>query len=271
MPFFWAYGCIWILETLTALGQFVISHAVVVREVNESHSWFPLIHGYFNCLVFHVGTIAFGGFVLGTLRLINLIVSLVMKQLKHKDKDGKDKNSCIVEVCCCCCLCCMSCLIKTAELINDLVYTECALNGKGYVDSVYNVLKLVTKPTNVQAYAIMESATSFLKALGILSITCVTSWICFKYLTMFMDPRPEPQGVIAITTATFLISFFIAMAFMSTFSQAALTMMYVQLWEKEEKEDEERGNKDDGYNKLEDDADANGDDNADEPQEQQLS
>jgi hypothetical protein len=229
----WIYGAVWILETLTALGQYCISHAVVVHQVNHAHTWLPLMHGYKNGIVFHLGTLAFGGFVLGTLRLINAILSICLKLLsKGKDKDGKDKQSCVVEVLCCCCLCCMTCIMKMVELLNDLVYTDCALDGSDYITAVRDVIKIVGTPEHTMAYGIMETATSLMKMLGMASITGVGTYGVYTYLVQNFNPDPPKTSVIVMCVGCALILLFISLSFMSAFCQAAMTVMYVDMWEK---------------------------------------
>jgi len=225
----WIYGTVWIIETISALGQFVISHAVVVHVVEGQHNWFPLAHGYFNGVVYHMGTIAFGGFVLGTLRIINFIVSMALKNLKSENKDGKSDYSCVTKVLCCCCLCCMKWLESTVEMINDLVYTECALNGKGYIGSISNVGKQLGDPTNLQGFAILQTAVSFFKTLGILTITGLCTYFSYVYMKQ-VQVTATYAGIVAVSLAAGVVSLFVSLALMNAFCQAAITAWYVNIW-----------------------------------------
>merc|ERR1712228_399609 len=53
----WVFGTLWILETVTCLGQFMISGAVVSHVVHKTHFCFPVLRAFVIGIVFHLGSI----------------------------------------------------------------------------------------------------------------------------------------------------------------------------------------------------------------------
>lgn len=242
---FYFFGCLWVIETICALGQFVISHAVVSHMENDTHFYLPLLHGYKNCFKYHVGTIAFGGFCMGALRFISFILAIILKATT--DKEGKQSS--VVKCLCCCCMCCLSCITDATELLNELVYTDCALTGSSYMTSAKNVVSLAL--TNPGTYGGVKFATEMLGFLGTAGLTFIGTWVPYKLLTSDFFAQVDPalsardnQTQLAVTFVTLLISFFVSMGFMTSFNQCALTLMYINLFEEKEKTEE-------GYEKKE--------------------
>jgi len=250
---FYFFGCLWVIETTTALGQFVISHAVVSRVENHTEFAMPLFHGYKNCLKYHVGTIAFGGFVLGALRFIAFILAGIMKATQ--DKDGN--SSSVVKCLCCCCMCCLSCVTDATELLNELVYTDCALTGSSYMTCAKNVVSLAL--TNPGTYGGVKMATEILGFLGTAGLTFTGTFIPYKLMQTDyfknLDPTVAAMDAntqLAVTLVSLLISAFTAIAFMSVFNQVALTMMYVDLFDDNEAAEMKKA---EGYEKQDEKAD----------------
>jgi len=244
---FFSFGCLWLVETISAVGQYVISHVVVSESVNHAHFSMPLFRGYWNCFKYHIGTVAFGGFVLGVLRFVSAILAVFMKAAK--DKEGK-QNMC-VRICCCCCMCCMECLTDAVELLNELVYTDVAITGVGYMTAAKNVIAMAA--TNPATYGGVKLATEVLGFLGTFGLTFIGTYIPYQILanpSLFgadqVVQAMNQQSQMGCTVVSFLISFFISMAFMSSFNQVALALMYIKLHQQQEKEQEEN------YSKMED-------------------
>merc|ERR1719253_58933 len=86
----WGFGILWIMALIQAMGQMAISHGVVSWKLNH-HSFLPLIRGYLNAIVFHMGTLAFGAFIVGMLQAFTFVCHFIQKQLP-KGKDGKDSK-----------------------------------------------------------------------------------------------------------------------------------------------------------------------------------
>merc|ERR1712217_541817 len=125
-----------------------ISHAVVVFACFQTAEWFPMLHGYFAGLVFHLGTLAFGGFVIGCLKIVAFGLWFATRQ---STSDRNHRRAAVAAVCCCCCTYCVACVEHLMTMVNDLVYTDVALQGTDYPEATENVVQVTA--SNPVAYA----------------------------------------------------------------------------------------------------------------------
>jgi len=145
MIFMWIFGAVWANEIVTAMGSFAISHAVVMKHFidkkmwNAPHQCLPLSRGYINACMFHMGSIAFGAFVIGVLRIITAIMAYLSRQNDQKGGNVASKVACMA------CVCCLSCLTSLIELVNEMAYVEVVMNGRGYLSAAYHVAEVTLK------------------------------------------------------------------------------------------------------------------------------
>jgi len=236
---YWAFGAVWILETLNALGQFAISHAVVSRvgpSVLRTHSCFPVLRGYGVGLTFHLGSLAFGGFVLGSLKILAAVLTFLARQAR----DEAGVRGALARAVCCCCAQCALFLEQALSMVNDLVYTDVALQGSRYVEAAENVVRVAA--SNPAEYALLKGSAMAVRVLGVCVITGASTLIAWQSLSMpavrhIVEHRISPEAadlfetpsVQGTTVAVALISFQISMTFMAVFYQTTHTLTYCSL------------------------------------------
>lgn len=232
---YWVFGIFWIFETVNALGQFAISHAVVVFACFQTAEWFPMLHGYFAGLVFHLGTLAFGGFIIGCLK----ILALAMAYLARQAEGQQGIQGAAARVCCCCCAQCVLMIEQLMAMVNDLVYTDVALRGVGYIDAAHNVVRIAA--SNPVAYLGIKGSATAIRVLGVTLIGGLGTFLSYQVLSNTklhheLDGIFEgtssilvTSNVLGTTIVSGLICFYIAMAFMMVFYQTTYTLMYCTL------------------------------------------
>jgi len=231
------FGIVWVLETITALSQFAICHAVVKYSLFQKKECLPLARGFFNGLVFHLGTLAFGGFIIGALKIITAICAYVSKQATNPD--GSQNK--VVKVLCCCIICCLMCLTHIVELLNEMVYVDVSIRGTSYVSAAKNVVKMLV--ANPVTFATVHGATSFVRFLGIAVIGGGGTYLTYLYLehpfslsaedeALVASPMLDSSTRIGTTVAAGFICFAVSHAFMVIFDNCADALMYCILWKK---------------------------------------
>jgi len=233
---YWVFGMIWIHEVITALGKMAISHAVVVYEFYGHSKCLPLSRGYANGICWHLGTLAFGGFVIGVLKVLAMIASYIANQ----SKEGGGVGNTVKKAVCCCCMCCLNCLIKLAEMVNEMVYVDVVIEGHDYMSACAAVIKLVTKDPFV--FGIVAGATAVIKYLGIAVLGVGGTYLCHFLLTnpsvaeSALGQVGAPDGMLATssvlgaTIGAGVICFCISSAFMMVFDTTADTLAYATMW-----------------------------------------
>lgn len=232
---YWLFGIVWIFETLNALGQFAISHAVVVFECRNSEDCFPMLQGYSAGLCCHLGTLAFGGFVVGCLKILAALLAFMARQAE----DDTSLRGTIARIACCCCANCAVCIERIVSMVNDLIYTDVALQGSSYMEAASNVVHVAG--SNPVTYALIKGCGTFIRVLGVTVIGGVGTFLSYQLLssTAIQQELDEvfqgassmmsTSSIMGTTVASAFVCFYIAMAFMMVFYQTTYTLMYCML------------------------------------------
>merc|ERR1712100_898350 len=101
---------------------------------------------------------------------------------------------------------------------------------------------------NAAVYGGVKLATEVLGFVGVFGMTFLGTWLPYQILvnprTFGADRMVEAmnqQSIMGCAIVAFLIAFFISMAFMTTFNQCALAIMYVELKDEERKRNKAEG------------------------------
>ncbi|CAE8604889.1 unnamed protein product [Polarella glacialis] len=232
---YWMFGLVWVFETLNALGQFAISHAVVSYTCLEDQDWFLMLTGYFIGIVYHLGTLAFGGFVVACLKIVALLLSFVVRQTR----DEFGVQSALGQVLCCCCMYVFICCEQVLTMVNELVYTDIALQSSGYIEAVNNVVRIAAG--NPITYASIKASATIVRVLGVtmigvggtfLSYQLLSSSALHKQLDSVFENSSSmlvTSNILGTTIASGIVCFYVAIAFMMVFYQTTYSLMYCML------------------------------------------
>lgn len=237
---YWVFGTVWILETMNALGQFAISHAVVSYRHSSlerrGKPCFPVLCGYCVGVFFHMGSLAFAGFVLGALKILAAVLTFLARQAR----DEAGVRGALARAVCCCCAQCALCLEQALSMVNDLVYTDVALQGSRYLEAAENVVRVAA--SNPAEYALLKGSATAVRIFGVLVITAASTVLAHQSITnaafkSLVDERVSPAAAAVLETeslqgtlvAVGIISFQIAMTFMTVFYQTTHTLTYCML------------------------------------------
>jgi len=238
MIFYFIFGLVWMKEIITAWGSFAISHAVVVYKWTEETTMFPLTKGYKNGFLYHMGSLAFGAFIIGVLKVITAIMSYMAKQFKSESNDPVNMASRALLYCCTCCL---GCFTKVMELVNEMVYVEIAISGRSYCGASQKVWKRML--TNSIVFATISGITNVVKVLGVIVIGGGGTYMTYTVISGSLSEQMseysgavanalESDNVFGATVAAAVIWFSIATVFMEVFDRAADSLCYFILYKK---------------------------------------
>merc|ERR1712137_537297 len=165
----WLVGTVWIIETISALGQYSIAHSIVKRIIFSDNHCLVLTRGYLSGFFLHLGSIAYGAMVLGVLSPITATLPVIVRKCRcNRERPNKCVNLF------CCCVCCFSCCKDFLDLANPLVYSAIAIESVDYVDAVKNIMNL--EKTYAQAFAAIQGSTSVVKWIGIIIMSSASGF-----------------------------------------------------------------------------------------------
>jgi len=171
------FGFYWSVNLVTGIGQVTLAGVYAIwyfaRRKPQDIPKMPLIMAFRN-VFFHLGSIAFGAF------LIALIQTLrdILKYIEKKTKRYQNTFTKIIIITCKCCLWCME---KCMKFISKNAYIVIAIYGYGFCRSACKALKLIVM--NAARAAAVSGVTNFCLLLGKLGISIgltILAYILFE-------------------------------------------------------------------------------------------
>jgi len=196
-----------------ALGQMLIAMCVSLWFfAKDKTSEFVVKRGVVTIFRYHVGTVAFGSFVVAVVQFIRYLMYYFEQQAKAQ------KNRVMVLV-----LkalqCCIWCFEKCLKFLNKNAYIQTALHGTNFCTSAKKAFHLILR--NALRFGTMAVLGSVVHAIGFFSIVSGTG--CIGYLLMrAMHPNTSPFVPLIVMLA---VAYIVARLYMNVFHLAVDTCL----------------------------------------------
>lgn len=183
----------WLTSFIIGFGQMVLgefdnqNNTFIVRFIlagvyaryywDRSRFGFPcsaLIRSLFRCLIFHLGTIAFGSLIIAIVKLIRFFLEYIQK--KAEKRVGR-LSRCLF----CCCRCCLFCLEKFLKFLNRNAYIVTVIHGTGFLRSAKRAFKIIV--ANPLVLLVIDKTCDFFIFLAQLLITITMGVLAFFVFT----------------------------------------------------------------------------------------
>jgi len=198
-----------------AVGQCTISGAVGV--------WFFTTHdmksktkavrtGLYNCFRYHLGSLAFGSFILALVQFIRYFCKYLEKQAKSQKNKLMVLVMKILQYC-------LWCIEKCIKFLNKNAYIQVALLGTNFCTSAKNAFSLIAR--NFARFGVVATLGSIIHFLGFIFIMAASSVLGY-FILMAMHPSVTP--VIPII-AYIAVSYMVAALYMNVFGLAVDTIL----------------------------------------------
>jgi len=236
MVAYYIFGCFWILELANAFGQFTVSYMVVLwyyTRIDEESKKKPRIYcailkGYAAGLV-HLGSLAFGSFLIATCRMVRLILQIVAKQ---SQASGNPAAACIAKTL----LCCVTCFQRFLEFINKNAYIDIAINSNDFCMAAKHSCEFILK--DGAEIAFLNGACFIFQFAGVLLVSILTGYTGYLAVTVIHAPYFNPISEVYVSdpqmvfAACGLLGGIISLCFMMVFDQTSDTLLYCFSWNK---------------------------------------
>ncbi|RWS22924.1 hypothetical protein B4U80_08103, partial [Leptotrombidium deliense] len=136
---------------------------------------FPVLTGAYRALRYHMGSIAFGSFLLATVRFIRIIIEWIESKVK------RHADSAVAKAIFCLCRCCFWMLESFLRFINTNAYIMIAIYGENFCSSARNAFMLLMR--NILRVLVLDKVADYLLFLGKLVVTATMGILSFYYFT----------------------------------------------------------------------------------------
>eukprot|EP00930_Biecheleria_cincta_P045470 TRINITY_DN31333_c0_g1_i1.p1 TRINITY_DN31333_c0_g1~~TRINITY_DN31333_c0_g1_i1.p1 ORF type:complete len:700 (-),score=71.44 TRINITY_DN31333_c0_g1_i1:291-2390(-) len=230
MTAYYVFGMLWLTELFNSLSQFVVAYAVILWYYHPKPKGFgpsmPLIRGFTVGMIFHLGTFAFGSFLISTLRGTRIILLWISRAAKA---ENNSVAACIAG----CCACCVTLIQRYVEFITKNAYIDVAISSTSFFTAAQNAHGFITSDSG--KVALLYGACYIVTAgvvLGNFLMTGGLTWLLVTSNERWTDSNSahyvENPYFVAVLTGCIGAS--VAMCFMVIFDHCADTLLYVFLW-----------------------------------------
>ncbi len=208
----------WTIAFIQALGEIVIS-LCVAKWYFTRDKWSvgsgTVFKSIYDAMRYHLGTAAFGSFIIAVTKIIRMIVAKAQQK-------AKEMGSTLGQALLCCCQCCLWCFEKFIKFLNKNAYIQCAIFGTPFCRSAREAFGLITR--NVGKVGSITYVSSIVLFVGKFFISCLTTGAAYIYINREMGE--ELYSIGGPCALIFIMSYFVGDMFLSIFDMSTSTVLH---------------------------------------------
>jgi choline transporter-like protein 2/4/5 len=184
------FGYLWINAFIIGIAQFMISAACALwyfTSTSDSNGSGSLMRGFYWVFRYHLGSIAFGSFLIALIQFIRIIFEYYKKQIEKANKENP-----VIKVILCVTSCCLDCLERFIKFISKNAYIQMAITGKNFCKSAWNAFILILK--NIVRFGTANMIGFIFQVVGVLFIAAMNGLIVYAMLHYIPDYKGLAQN-----------------------------------------------------------------------------
>ena len=210
---------LWTVQLIKASMDFIIGVAVsswyfadtdpaTGKRVPKS-KW-PVCHGIAMVFRYHLGSLAFGSFLVAVIQLIRIIVEYV----DRKTKTAQDKNK-LAKAAMCMCKCCLWCLECCMKFITRQAYLMMAIVGENFCFSAKKMFYFSLR--NVAKVGITHGVAGVVVFFGKVFCVGMSTFFCYLIITQTKAVGTSVEPLFPVLMCAF-IAYIVASVILTLFS-----------------------------------------------------
>jgi hypothetical protein len=222
---YYVFGLLWNHAFLAALPQFVIASACCIWyfcQGSGKEPKSPVGTSISRGLFYHLGSIAFGAFVIAVIDVFRIVVNYFEVHMRNA-RDGGIQNCCF-NYCLTCSNCCLDCFERFMKFINRHAYIQIAMTGESFCQAAQDSFYLALR--NAGRFATVHGIGALFVFFGQIFITFVASIIGYAIITQSTYFQQALYSPITPMIFFILVSLIIAHVFMSVYGVSADTIIH---------------------------------------------
>jgi len=222
---YYLFGLFWVTAFFICLQQFIIASITCMwyfsgggaddgDDAGNSVSIFKAIG--WGCF-YHLGSIAFGSFLIAVITLIRVIFEYIAK--KYEAVGNKDNA--VYKAVSCCIRCCLWCLDKYVKFITKNAFIQIALSNKSFCPAAFSAFYLMIRHAGR-----FGSATIIGWMLMFLGKGCIVASSAYISYMFFMMQYPQLTQPLIPAVIVAIIAYLVGSLFMSVFTFSSTTILH---------------------------------------------
>ena len=199
-------------------------------------SWYFERHNGTNISVFtgigwaftyHVGTLAFGSFLIALLWMIQLILAYVYQKLKESGAENTSVGFMVK-----CAACFVACFERLVKFINKHAYIETVLRNLNFCAAAGKCVAVIT--SNFLRFGVLAGLSSLFLFLGNVLISCITTFLTHLMLKGYAKSQNVEIDTIFPLVTVFLITMVVCLIFSYIYDVTADTLLHCVILDEED-------------------------------------
>lgn len=223
------FGYLWMNAFIIGVCQFVISAACAIwyfTSTSDSNGSGSLTKGFYWVFRYHLGSIAFGSFLIAVVQMIRIIFEYYADQIEKANKENP-----AIKVILCATRYLLDCLERFIKFISKNGYIQMAITGDNFCKSAWNAFCLILK--NALRFGTANSIGFIFNVLGVGFIMMINGLILYILLHYVPAYKGLANNWIGPVVVASIEGFIIGSMFMSVFSFASDTILQAFLVDEE--------------------------------------
>ena len=154
---------LWTNAFLSAVIQFIVASAAVIWYFKQERATMPITRSIYRAFRYHLGSLAFGSFILAVLQMLQLIMLYVEKLAKSSGNQNK-LIVCVIKYF----QCYLACLERLVEFINRNAYIQIAIGGKNFCGAVKDAFSVIS--SNALRFAAVSGLGAIFNFIGVCNV-----------------------------------------------------------------------------------------------------
>jgi hypothetical protein len=176
---------------------------------------------------YHIGTLAFGSFLIAVLWLIQVILSYLYSKLKEIGAEDTAAGFLVK-----CAGCFVACFERTLKFINKHAYIETALRNLDFCPAAAKCLEITTK--NFLRFGVLLGLTEMFLFMGSLLITCATTFLMNYVIEAYANRYNIEVDTIGPLLFVFLFTLTVCIIFSYVYEVSADSLLHCYILDEED-------------------------------------
>lgn len=231
---FHVFALLWNVAFLHYYAHFVVASTCAIwyfnagKSQNGFFSW-PILTSAWWGLRYHLGSLAFGSFILAVCWLIQMCLMYIQGYLKKLQASGVDSR---VAQCAVSCIgCCVNCCTRFIEFISELGFSQVAITSKNFCASCGEAFSLLA--SNPLKFGLVNWVSSTFVFIGKLFVATVSGVLGYIMITNDSAIASSLYETVIPTIFFVIIGYVIGAIFYSVFGSSANTILLCFFVDKE--------------------------------------
>lgn len=228
------FGLLWNAAFINYMTIFIVACTVAMWYFTynkpESRPRCPSFKAFWWALRYHLGSLAFGAFLLAVIQFIKFLLMYVVHYVESLKKKGIENK--MVTWILKCLVCCVSCFERLIKYISSLGYAYLAISRKNFCSSCANAFTLlVENPMKFGMVAAMGTVFAFIGKVFVASLTGVIGYFLIK---AFKETYEELHSTLVPVVFFVILGYFVASIFFAVYGVAADSVIICFFYSKKE-------------------------------------